>query len=190
MKSIGATSRFRIFISVSTIVFCGAAISLFLLESAMSASNTEKPRVEKQGRLTTFRFDIKVFSISAPIAVRAVVSRETRFRLTREIAENFPHIDTKQLETEGILWIPERRPPGKEHLPSSWAGLFVASDGGYGHIQNLMHAYRVYRIHKDEFEIDYVFSADQITRDTLVKHIHEIDKKIIEVLMNHEAFSK
>ncbi|WP_407276490.1 hypothetical protein [Halothiobacillus sp. DCM-1] len=144
----------------------------------MSASNTEKPRVEKQGRLTTFRFDIKVSSISTPISIRAVVSRETRFRLTREIAENFPHIDTKQLDTEGILWVPERQPPGKEHLPGSWAGLFVAFDGDYGHIQSLMHAHRVYRKNVSEFEIDYVFSADLITRDVLVKHIHEIDKKI------------
>lgn len=190
MKNFFATNRFRILMATATFIFCGAAISLFLMEPVMSASRSGKPHIEKQGRLTIFRFDIKASSTTIPVAVRVVVSREKKFRLTRKIAENFPHIDAGQLETEKIIWVLEQEPSGKEHLPDSWAGLFLAFDGDYGHIQSLMHAHRVYRKYLNEFEIDYVFSAESVARSELAKQIYEIDKQVFEVLKNSEAFHK
>lgn len=188
MKNIAATSRFRIFIALAMIMFCGFA--LFLMEPIMNESKFEKLRIEKAGRLTVFKFYVKVVGMTKPISVRAVVSRETKFRVAYKITENFPHIETKQLEAEKVLWVTEHTPPGKKYLTDSWAGLFLAFDGDFGHIQSLLHAHRVYRKHLNEFEIDYVFSADDVTREELTKHIHEIDKQVFAVLKNHEAFSK
>lgn len=101
MKDIAVTNRFRIFIAVAMIIFCGATIFLYLEESVVRVSNIEKPRIEKKGRLTILEFGIQVAGIAEPIQVRAVVSRETVFRVTYSIARNFPHLDAKRLEFYG-----------------------------------------------------------------------------------------
>lgn len=190
MKDIAVTNRFRIFIAVAMIIFCGATIFLFLEASVISESNIEKPRIEKKGRLTILEFGIQVAGIAEPIQVRAVVSRETVFRVTYSIARNFPHLDAKRLETEKILWNTERLPPGKKYQQDSWVGVFRAFDGDLGYVHTILHAHRIYRKYLNEFAIDYVINTKFVSRNELAMSIREIDEDVFHTIEKNGGFSQ
>jgi len=171
-------------------ILCGIAISFFIPGQVIGKSNIENPHIEKKGRLTIFNFDIKLTNKAKPMPVRVVVSRETKFRASFGIASNFPHIETAQLRAGEISWSRENEPAGKAHVADSSVGVFLAFDGDLGYIQSRLHSHRVYRKYLDEFEIDYVFSNDSVSRNELVKFIHTIDKEVFDMLKNNGAFYK
>lgn len=187
-------------IFIAVIIACGVAIfspskrptTTLTMGAMMGEANARGVKIGKSENLTTFKFEIAIANIAKPIEIHAVISREKQFRVSSRIARDFPSIDTKQLESNKVMWIKElglMQPENGSQI-ELWSGVFVAFDNDLGYIRNLMHSHRIYRKYLNEFEIDYSFSSDTVLRTELEKHIQEIDKQVFDILKSGEAFSK
>lgn len=188
MRNIINIIGFYLIVFFAVLFFC-FIIYFFLLNSFGKSSNYEGYFLEKNGRLTILNFNVELKGFVKPIEVRAVVSREMRFRVNDGVLEYFPNIN-KEILNQKIFWVRESNLPNEKNLPYSWVGVFRAFDGDFGYIQNRLRSYRVYRKHLDKFEIDYVFSDENLGRDKLNGQIEDIDEKVFEIIKKSGVFEK
>jgi hypothetical protein len=180
LKRVSAMLFFKII--VIAIAFIYSVIFLFTFKNfEMKNENLDVVHIEHAGRLKIVDFKILISGIHEPIAVRAVVSRESKFRASQMIAEYFKKIDSKKIDKEKIIWIKERA-PNEKNLPDSYVGLFIAFDKDYGVILNRLNSYRIYRKYLGTFEIDYNLSIESISKYDLPIFIQNIDQEVFKIL--------